>query len=156
VRRHVNLFWIGLLIYILSFFLPAVDGPRVNSGPAFGYFCAFYSLFLPLGQFKAWMEGDTTAFGRTEMLCMAVGGMINIVFLVFVLLVLIKRVKLTTGVVRVFRFVVLAMIPFGWITFHFEKLYPLEGHVLWIMGMLLVLFSDRSAARKEVSSMGRS
>jgi hypothetical protein len=156
LRPHVNLFRIGLLLYFLSFLLVAVAGPRVHSGPAFGYYCAFYSLFIPLVQAKAWVEGNATVFGTMEVLSMAVSGMINLVFLTVVFLVLFKRAQLTTGVANFLRFLVLAMIPFCWIVFHFEALYPREGHFLWIVGMLLVLFSDQSMKRKEASSIGRS
>jgi hypothetical protein len=36
----------------------------------------------------------------------------------------------------------LLMIPCCWVVFHDEKLYPREGHFVWIIGMLLVLFSS--------------
>jgi hypothetical protein len=145
LRQHVNLFRIGLLIYILSFFLAAVAGPGVQSGPAFGYYFAFYSLGFPLW----WALGHATVFGTMELLSMAISGMINLVFLTIAILVLFNRVQLTTGVVNILRYVVLAMIPFCWVVFHFEELYPREGHFLWIVGMLLVLFSDRSTKKKE-------
>ena len=40
------------------------------------------------------------------------------------------------------------MVPFSWAVFVYEKLYPREGYFVWIIGMLLVLFS-RELARGE-------
>jgi hypothetical protein len=33
------------------------------------------------------------------------------------------------------------MIPLCWIVFSYEHLYPREGHVLWVLGMILTLFA---------------
>ncbi len=45
----------------------------------------------------------------------------------------------------VLRIVVILMIPFCWVVFHYESLHPREGHFVWIIGMLLVLFSPELA-----------
>jgi hypothetical protein len=42
---------------------------------------------------------------------------------------------------RILRTATLLMIPFCWIVFYNEGLYPREGHVLWVVGMVLALFS---------------
>ena len=44
---------------------------------------------------------------------------------------------------RILRTATLLMIPFCWIVFYNERLYPREGHVLWVVGMVLALFSER-------------
>jgi len=38
------------------------------------------------------------------------------------------------------------MIPFCWIVFYNERLYPREGHILWVAGMVLALFSESSSS----------
>jgi hypothetical protein len=40
------------------------------------------------------------------------------------------------------------MAPFCWVVFHYENLYPREGYFLWILGMLLALFSPNLAIRR--------
>jgi hypothetical protein len=42
----------------------------------------------------------------------------------------------------ILRTITLVMIPFCWIVFYDEHAYPREGHVLWIAGMVLALFSE--------------
>jgi hypothetical protein len=42
---------------------------------------------------------------------------------------------------KILRIMTLLMIPSCWIVFHNEHLYPREGHVLWVVGMVLALFS---------------
>jgi hypothetical protein len=39
---------------------------------------------------------------------------------------------------------VLGMVPFCWIVFYFGKAYPREGHLLWVGGMALMLFSFKA------------
>jgi hypothetical protein len=43
---------------------------------------------------------------------------------------------------RVLKFVLLSMIPFCWVVFHYLEVYPREGHFLWVIGILLVLLSS--------------
>jgi hypothetical protein len=71
-------------------------------------------------------------------LSILIGGLINPVFLGYTTLAFLKRKPRTAGVLR---FALLSMIPFCWIVFHSLEVYPREGHVLWVIGMLLVLIS---------------
>jgi hypothetical protein len=41
---------------------------------------------------------------------------------------------------KVLRTVLLAMMPFCWVVFYLEPLYPREGYFLWTASMLAVLF----------------
>jgi hypothetical protein len=45
--------------------------------------------------------------------------------------------------VTILSVVILLMIPFCWVVFLYEDFFPREGHFLWIIGMLLVLFSEQ-------------
>jgi hypothetical protein len=42
---------------------------------------------------------------------------------------------------KILRTITLLMIPFCWIVFRNEHLYPREGHVLWVVAMVVALFS---------------
>ncbi len=130
-----KLFWIGLLIYVFSFFLVAVAGQRVLSGPARGYHCASYAFLLPLQA----PRGESLTHNLLEFISLLISGWINPVFLIAVALFLNGRHKRSFTILRVIIFL---MIPFCWIVFFYEGLYPREGYFLWIMAMLLVLFSD--------------
>jgi hypothetical protein len=44
------------------------------------------------------------------------------------------------------------MIPCCWIVFHYEDLFPREGHILWVAAMLLMLFSSTLPMRSDLKS----
>jgi hypothetical protein len=50
---------------------------------------------------------------------------------------------------RILRTMTLLMIPFCWIVFYYEHAYPREGHVFWIAGMVLALFSDSLSSQSD-------
>ena len=130
-RRHI--LWIGLLLYVVSFFLVAVGYSGVPSGVVRGYACAEISLISPLT--------EASSFNKPfEYVSLLISGWIN---LVFVTGLCFTFSKLYRQVPAIFGIVIVLMIPFPWVVFHHEALYPREGHFVWIAGMLLVLFSER-------------
>jgi hypothetical protein len=135
-RQHI--FWIGLFLYVVSFFLPSIAGPVVRSGPARGYHCAFFSLLLPLDPNSFARDQVLFKGGLVEHLSLFISGCINPVFLSAAALGFSGRRQLSMAVLRI---LVILMMPFCWIVFHYESLYPREGYFVWIIGMLLVLFS---------------
>jgi hypothetical protein len=133
-QRHI--FWIGLLLYAVSFLLVAV----VHSFTGFtipGYSCASSALLSP------W-EPDEDSDGRFAFLCLLISGWINPVFLITAIFVFFGGWK---RLIAVMRIIVALMIPFYWISFHYEGVYPREGHFVWIAGMLVTLFSRELAGR---------
>ncbi|MGC2419987.1 MAG: hypothetical protein WA434_19755 [Candidatus Acidiferrales bacterium] len=76
--------------------------------------------------------------GFVEHLSLFMSGCVNPVFLVAAALGFSGGHQRSMAVLRI---VVILMIPFCWIVFHYESMYPREGHFVWIIGMLLVLFS---------------
>jgi hypothetical protein len=134
-RRHV--LWIGLLLYALSFFLVAVKDSLFGITMR-GYECALNTFFGP------W-ERDATFDGRFGFLSVLICGWINPVFLITAIFILLGRMQ---PLVAVSRILVVLMIPFCAVVFHYEGVYPREGNFVWIVGMLLVLFS-REIARRE-------
>lgn len=49
------------------------------------------------------------------------------------------------------KFALLFMIPFCWVVFHYLEVYPKEGHVRSVIGMLLVLISTWKQVPGEVA-----
>jgi hypothetical protein len=84
-----------------------------------------------------------------EYLAVLVSGWINPVFLIATVLALSPRRQ---GLARAFRTIVVVMIPFCWIVFYCDSVYPREGYFLWTAGMLVVLFADRLADDAEAST----
>jgi hypothetical protein len=95
--------------------------------------CAYVTFVGPLM--------DINFFVRTaHNIPVLISGWINVAFLAAV------AIGWRSGKGRAFRILrttTLVMIPFCWIVFYHEHLYPREGHVLWIASMVVALFSVR-------------
>jgi hypothetical protein len=132
---------IGLTLYAGSFFLMAVG--HFHGSPLPGYYCAWIALMFPWGQN---LFGHQGLFENQflDYLGVLLSGSINPTFLVAALFVFLRPSARTT---RLLAIAVLAMIPFCWIVFYYHDMYPREGHVVWIAGMLLVL---REALRSQI------
>lgn len=141
MTRQLKIFWTGMLIYAVSFFLFAVGFPNSGPGgpsPLLGIYCACFAIANPLqlgpGSMSGWpFEGGAFAFAS-----LVVSGWINPVFAVTAFLDLTGQYQ---RAVRVLRIIVLAMIPFCWIFFHFTPFHPREGHFAWVLGMVIALCS---------------
>ena len=135
------LYNVGLVIYVLSFFLVATGDSRGVIGRMTGYECAYLAVESSLtdNPFSPNSAVAATSAPLFVYLSILICGLINPVFLIYVTLTSLKR---TPRAARVLKFVLLSMIPFSWIVFHFLAVYPREGYVLWVIGMLLVLLSS--------------
>jgi hypothetical protein len=147
-KTKAKLFWTGLALYGASFLLVAV----VGTGPGRGYSCAFQSIFLSLADVWARLTKRPPYLTQDllESFALLVSGLINFAFLLYVLVI---RLKPNDWAVIALRLAVPLMIPFCWIVFYYEDFYPREGHFLWILGMLLVLFSDKFTASSPARQM---
>jgi hypothetical protein len=129
--------WIGLSIYVVSFFLVAIGHSDGLGRPVPGYDCAFFALALPLTATPL-SHGGPFENRFFEYLAVLITGMVNPLVVVYLILVFRER---NLRLVKALRIIVPLMIPFSWVVFHYEQYYPREGHVLWIAGILLILFS---------------
>lgn len=135
---------IGIGLYAVSFMLPAIGGAAVTapSGWASGYNCAWFTLAMPLQGFTGYFRDR-----HFEYFSLLLSGLINPVFIIALAVGIQRRLA------RLFialRTALLLMIPFCWIVYYKEASYPREGHFVWILGMLLALFSikvDRTDSR---------
>jgi len=130
------LFKLGLVIYGFSFLLVAT-GATSPVGRLMGFECAYFVVRLPLTDTPF---SPSSAFYDPPLLYFSIliSGLINPVFLAYATLAGLKR---KPQIARVLKFALLSMIPFCWVVFYFLAVYPREGHVLCVTGMLLVLFS---------------
>ncbi|MGB8521713.1 MAG: hypothetical protein WCD43_01990 [Candidatus Acidiferrales bacterium] len=106
-----------------------------------GYECAYLAVKITLTDLPF---SPNSSFAATSApvfvyLSTLISGLINPVFLIYVTLTSLKRAPPTA---RALKFVLLSMIPFCWVVFYFLEVYPREGHVLWVISMLLVLLSS--------------
>ena len=127
--------WVGLLLYAVAFALPAISVP--DSLPLPGYRCA---LFVTVEQ--PWSTDNRGLLHSAPLryIPLMLTGWINPLFLVTAILILLRKAATLVGILRI---VILLLIPLCWVVFHYETVHPREGHFLWILGMLLVLFSAK-------------
>jgi hypothetical protein len=139
----IKVFWFGIAIYVASFFLVAVRNSGPLPVPCLGLFCAYFALFFPIIEINLGLR----PFHHSPPLVLfslMTAGWINPVFVLTAFLSLTERYPWAFTVLRI---VTLSMFPFCWFFFFRVNAYPREGHVLWITGMLLVLFSERLASQ---------
>ncbi len=132
---------------MLSFFLVATGDPKGPTGRMRGYECAYLAVEATLTS-TPFSSASADYAPPFLYLSILIGGLINPVFLGYTMLAFLKRKPRTA---RVLKFALLSMIPFCWVVFHSLQVYPREGHVLWVIGMLLVLFSSWKQVPKQVA-----
>jgi len=146
---QLKVFWTGLAIYAVSFFLLATGGSSAGDSRMPGFFCAFYALVFPWVEAKdAWLHNMPPVLGPVPWISLLVSGLINPVFLTTAFLDLTDQHPRAFVILRI---LVVVMIPFCWIFFYtFPFGYPREGHFVWIIGMLLTLFSRELVTGKSM------
>jgi hypothetical protein len=117
---HQRLFWLGIAIYVLSFFLPSVN--PYSLGPFPGWACAWVAFFT-LGERSA----ESLAF---------FGALINPIAIAYVVLHIRNRApRVRVGL----ALAILLFIPLTWVSLVVMR-FPVEiGHVAWIVGLLLMM-----------------
>jgi hypothetical protein len=127
---------IGMVLYIVSFFLTAVKDTFASTSASGypGYLCAYLTLLSPWGHDGLRMLQASPV----DYFAVLVSGLINPVFLITMVLLLRKPNSRLAATLRV---VVLCMFAACWIVFYKEHLRPQAGYFLWTAAMLLVLFS---------------
>jgi hypothetical protein len=129
-----KLFFAGVAIYLASFLLPAVGDNIPTAHPIAGYYCAWFSLTYPWGR-------NSESLLPNQYLSLLASGWINSAFLAATVLQLYSH---RSVLALAFRFVTIALIPSCWLFFYYQRMHPREGHILWIIGMLVVLFDTPS------------
>jgi hypothetical protein len=139
-------FWIGFFLYVVSFWLTALNGQHGVLAPESPSIAdwAFDAFLAPL-IFIHWQSVGTLVEELTiAKVSFFLNGWINPVFLLVVILILIDK---TPKLTKVLRYVLLPMIAFCWITLLYQHAFPREGYFFWSIGMLLVLFSSELERR---------
>jgi len=128
--------WLGLGLYVLSFFLPAVSAKKPWEGldGVRGYLCAYVSLVLP------WAEKGQVLFKQPlRSFPLLISGWINLLFVAWFAL-------RQFGKGAWLRPVIAAMIPMTWVVLGQNQVFPRIGHVIWIAGMLICFLSVQREA----------
>lgn len=136
MTRKKTLFWIGMVIYAVSFALVAVADRWPGRASDRGYVAAIFSIWFTL------MENplsDRWLFHNMKFayVSLLISGLINPLFLVILTL----AARGYQRAIAILRIILLLMIPFCWVVFDWQHSYPREGYFLWVLGMVLALFS---------------
>jgi|HubBroStandDraft_2_1064218.scaffolds.fasta_scaffold08408_2 hypothetical protein len=139
---HNAFFWGGLTIYAVSFFLVAVND-SVPAGQAIRGFSCAYLAFLSWFSPSNMEPGHAFEYMRIAYICVMTSGLINPLFFLYIV-----------NPMPAIRRALLSIIPSCWVVFYYEGFIPREGHILWVLGMLLVLYSDRLGPQPFAATVG--
>jgi hypothetical protein len=126
-------FWAG---YTMSYFLIAVNDHGLGVHRS-GYNCALLALLGPPLLLRVSHPYTDNFLGGLSAILMF---FINPAFFLFVV------IQFTVQIERAlvfFKSLILCSIPMCWVFFFYSQWQPREGHVLWVLGMLLVLFAGK-------------
>lgn len=135
---RLALYATGLVIYLISFALPATD----TAMP--GYLVMAASMEMAEGMVLNIFHFQSAAsnqFSALEGFALIATALVNVFFLFYaVASLLLPR----NPAVFVSRLLIPLLIPFSWVVLHHYAFTPATGHFAWILGMLLVLSSGYS------------
>ena len=137
------LFWIGVLLYVIGLFFPVLGGRGVASQPTSGAAWAIDWFLFPWIYVHWHSMRSFLSDLPIENISVAISGWINPVFFLACASLLVHK---TARLTKVLRYAVLFMIPFSWIAFMYRHVYPREGYVLWVVGMVLILYCNMPRA----------
>jgi hypothetical protein len=124
---------LGFCIYVAAFFLPACREPATMGARTpdiyKGWFCAWVTLINTFSR-DVWHSKDLLAI---------LSGWINPLILLYLVLLIGRNLVWPRRIVAT---AVVAFMVATWIYFALMPLVPLVGHVLWIVGALMILAGE--------------
>ncbi|HEX4031594.1 MAG TPA: hypothetical protein VHX20_14595 [Terracidiphilus sp.] len=134
---------IGLGIFVLAFFLPAVraGGPAANATVFSGWKCASVALTETVALFGKSVHWPPPL----AVLLVVFSGWINPLAALVLLTSLFAKLRILRRALGVF---ILLCIAATWYFFALQKVTPLAGHWLWIAGALLILLPEAICGRR--------
>ena len=121
-RRPTTAFYVGVGLFVLSFFLPAIRDTGASDSGAPGWLCALMAFF---------------GFNNEQVNGLAVfGGLINPIAIAYIVL---RIVDFAPDGRLFLAAAILAFIPLTWLSLIMMHLGILIGHVAWIAGLLLIV-----------------
>ena len=128
--RAMKLFYVGLVMYGISFLLPALS---MGGAGIPGWTCAWTSL---------WVWGNAAGLvepARTGLRLTAFGGLINLATIAHGFLSIRNRAP---GIRLALALTILLSVPPMWLSLLLCDLSPYIGHALWITGCILMISRD--------------
>ena len=138
VTRIVRL--IGIVVFVIAFFLPAVRDAHTSSGPGSlpmsGWMCATVAISASAGILHAGTMQGKDILG---MICLILSGWVNPLVLLYLFFCIWRKFVRTR---RVLAVAILICFVATWIFFVKAPMVPLIGHFLWVAGGLMILAGE--------------
>ena len=138
VTRIVRL--IGIVVFVIAFFLPAVRDAHTSSGPGSlpmsGWMCATVAISGSAGILHASTMQGKDILG---MICLILSGWVNPLVLLYLFFCIWRKFVRTR---RVLAVAILICFVATWIFFVKAPMVPLIGHFLWVAGALMILVGE--------------
>jgi hypothetical protein len=126
---------LGLIVYAVSFALPAV---RASNSPVIGWYCAWVALTFPLDPHSSF---SIPVFAS---------GLINPLTLVYLTLRMLGKAP---KVRRALAIAALSFIPLSWYVIAHDMTIEI-GHVAWVAGLLMMLAPEAIGMLRTPGSAG--
>lgn len=152
VRSTRLLLSVGIVIYVSSFFLPAVGSSNpYEPGKTYLADWVLFWFFWPI----IYLHSHSLDYFLSDLTVQYASLVLNAWLVpLFVIVLAFLVVDRTPRLNRILRYSVLLLVPFCWLLFlRPQNYYPREGYVLWTAGMLLVLLSGN--VRDGISHRGK-
>ena len=132
---------LGICVFLSSFMLPACRLTDSSGGSVPGWWCAIMAFNFPFGIVHDAIRhsGDNSAKSIPETLLCFMSACINLMIPIYVLLAFRSRTARTRH--RLAAAILICMVA-TWGFFFLFPLVPLIGHLLWIVGALLILTKE--------------
>ena len=126
----------GVVVFVLAFFLQAITmgGSGPGSGPETGGVCALTAIIAVGTLFKAGMQTLDV-----QNVLLALSGLVNplvLIYLVFSFSERFARLRFWLAAA------IAGCLVATWVFFCLAKFLPREGHVLWVLGIVLIVASE--------------
>lgn len=135
---------LGYFVFLAAFFLPAcrqVATPDAGTPDVYkGWFCAWITIINSLNH-EMWHSRGFLS---------VLSGWINPLLFLYVASLFARKLRVLRRIVAVL--ILLFMIA-TWIYFYLAPLVPLIGHILWIVGILMILAGEVSKRRVAAQSI---
>jgi hypothetical protein len=124
----------GLLLFVTSYFLPAVTNSQGGGSPMPGWSCAYFSMVFLVGAVNNLVHGRVG--GQGSGILIGVSGLINLLMPAFLA---VRGLAWKFGLAVVTTLLAVFVVPAA---LHVSEMKATIGCYLWLGGTLLVLLSE--------------
>jgi hypothetical protein len=137
---------VGIVVFVVAFFLPAVRDAHTTSGPVSlpmsGWMCATVAISASAGIFHL-VSGAMQGKDLLGAVCLILSGWVNPLVLLYLFFCIWRKF---VRIRRVLAVAILVCFAATWVFLVKAPMVPLIGHFLWVAGALMILVGEVSPA----------